>query len=57
MKTSKLTVTMLFAASMAWANVANAEEPCGAPADTFESCEVVQAPDCFDACHDDAMVV
>jgi hypothetical protein len=57
MSTSKLTVTMLFVASMAWAGAAYAQEPCGAPADTFSSCEIVQAPDCFDLCEPGAMVV
>lgn len=57
MRTNKLTVTMMFVASMAWASAANAEEPCGAPVETFNSCEVVQAPDCYDLCQPDAMVV
>ncbi|MFO7563022.1 MAG: hypothetical protein R6X02_10305 [Enhygromyxa sp.] len=56
MKTTKLTVTMMFAATMAWSAVAQAEQPCGAPANTFESCEIVQAPDCFDACSADTVV-
>jgi hypothetical protein len=56
MRTTKLTVTMMFAASMAWSGVAQAENPCGAPADTFKSCEIVQAPDCFDACQVDTVI-
>lgn len=57
MNTRKLTVTMMFAASMAWASTASAGEPCGVPVDTFESCEVVQAPNCFDVCQPEAMAV
>jgi hypothetical protein len=56
MKTRKLTVTMLFVASLAWANTASAEEPCGAPVESFTSCEIVQAPDCYDTCDPGAMV-
>ncbi|MFO7566081.1 MAG: hypothetical protein R6X02_25780 [Enhygromyxa sp.] len=47
----------MFVASMAWANAAHAEEPCGAPIDSFNSCEVVEAPHCQDVCAADAMAV
>jgi hypothetical protein len=55
MNASKLTMVMMFAASMAWVNVANAEEPCGAPVEGFKSCQVVEAPHCAEVCAPDAM--
>ncbi|HLT38212.1 MAG TPA: hypothetical protein VK034_18130, partial [Enhygromyxa sp.] len=42
---------------MAWANVAAAEQPCGAPIERFQSCQVIEAPHCDDACDPGAMIV
>lgn len=56
MKTSKLPIAMVFAASMAWTHLAHAEEPCGTPIEAFESCRVVEAPHCQDLCAPEAMI-
>jgi hypothetical protein len=59
MNTSKLTVSLMFMATMAWANVAQAEEPCGAPARSFatSSCQIVEAPSCGELCSPSSVVL
>ncbi|HLT40041.1 MAG TPA: hypothetical protein VK034_27360, partial [Enhygromyxa sp.] len=47
----------MFVASLAWTGVAKAEDPCGAPAEILESCEVVEEPECYEVCEPDAMLI
>src|SRR5690606_34220830 len=57
MKISKLTIAGVFVASMAWTGVAQAEDPCGAPVELLQACEVVELPECYEVCEPDAMLI
>jgi hypothetical protein len=57
MKIRNLTIATVFVASLAWTGVAKAEDPCGAPSELLESCEVVERPECNQVCEPDAMLV
>lgn len=57
MKISKLTIAAMFVATLAWTGVANAEDPCGAPGELLQSCEVVEPPECHRVCEPNSMLV
>lgn len=56
MITSKFTIASMFVATLAWAGVAKAEDPCGAPSELLNSCEVVAGTECHELCQPDAMI-
>lgn len=56
MKTVKMTVAAVFVATLAWTGVAQADDPCGAPAELLKACEIVEEPECHDVCEPDAML-
>ena len=57
MNIGKFVFTAAFAVGLLGSGTALAGDPCGAPAELLESCEVVEEPECYEVCEPDAMLV